>query len=140
VEAQRVATELSEDGTLLLTFWCSFCHSCRHIERELDDLAQDYRGKAAVIAIDASAGETSQAVAEFARQKNLALPIALDAHGVSPRIFGTRVTTTTVVIDKHGVLRYRGQFGNHDHAYGRDALRAVLADEQVPVPETKHLG
>ncbi len=46
------------------------------------------------MALDASAGETAEAVAEFAKQHKLTLPIALDARGATADIFGARVTTT----------------------------------------------
>ena len=136
----RKNTELTSDGTIVLTFWCSFCHSCRDIDQGLNQLAQHYKGKAAVIALDASDGETTEQVAEFAKEKGLTLPIALNASGSAADIFGTKVTTTTVVIDKEGVLRYRGQFGRANHPFTRDALEAVLQNQTVKVTETKHRG
>ena len=136
----RQSRELTADGTLVLTFWCSFCHSCRHVEHSLDALAKEYRGQVGVLAIDASAGETVEDVAEFAKQRELTLPIALDATGAVADIFGTRVTTTTVVIDKDGLLRYRGQFSDAQEAFAEDALRAVLAGDDVPVQETRQKG
>lgn len=138
-ELQKNAA-MTEDGILVLTFWCSFCHSCRHIEKHLDELARRYNGRVGVIAMDASAGETADGVAEFARERELTFPIALDASGKSADVLGTRVTTTTVVIDKSGVLRYRGQFGDGQHAFAEDALRAVLAGEDIPVKETRQKG
>lgn len=138
-ELQKDAA-MTANGTLVLTFWCSFCHSCRDVEHALDALAKQYHGTAGVIAVDASAGETTDGVAEFAKQRELTLPIALDRSGAAADIFGTRVTTTTVVIDKNCVLRYRGQFGDEQHAYAQDALRAVLAGDGVPVQETRQKG
>jgi thiol-disulfide isomerase/thioredoxin len=131
---------LTEDGTLVLTFWCSFCHSCRHVEDRLDTLAKQYKQKVGVIALDASAGETTEGVAEFAAKKGLTVPIALDASGTSADIFGTRVTTTTVIIDKNGVLQYRGQFADRQHPFAEDALRAVLAGKDVAQQETRQKG
>jgi len=136
----RKNTALTSDGTIVLTFWCSFCHSCRDIDQDLNQLAQHYKGKAAVIALDASDGETTEQVTEFAKEKGLTLPIALNASGSAADIFGAKVTTTTVVIDKEGVLRYRGQFGRTDHPFARDALEAVLQNQTVKVTETKHRG
>ena len=138
-ELQQKA-DMTKDGTLVLTFWCSFCHSCRHVEHQLDKLAKQYQGKAGVIALDASDGETTEGVAEFAEERGLTLPIALDSSGAAADIFGVRVTTTTVVIDGHGVLRYRGQFGDRKHAFAEDALKAVLAGEEVRVKKTPHKG
>ena len=136
----RKNTKLTNDGTIVLTFWCSFCHSCRDVDQSLNKLAQQYKGKAAVIALDASDGETTEQVAQFAKKKGLTLPIALNASGSAADIFGTKVTTTTVVIDKEGVLRYRGQFGNAGQPFTRDALEAVLHGQTVKVVETKHRG
>jgi len=131
---------LTENGTLVLTFWCSFCHSCRHVEKDLDKLAKQYHGQVGVIALDASAGETAEAVAEFAAKHGLTVPIALNASGTAADIFGTGRTTTTIVIDSEGVLRYCGQFGDNRHAYAADALEAVLAGEEVRVKKTRHKG
>lgn len=136
----RKNTALSENGTLVLTFWCSFCHSCRHVEHQLDKLAKQYQGRVGVIALDASAGETAEVVAEFARENDLSVPIALNAKGTAMDIFGVHATTTTIVIDGKGVLRYCGQFSDREHSYAADALKAVLAGEEVRVKKTRHKG
>jgi thiol-disulfide isomerase/thioredoxin len=138
-ELQKNA-KMTKDGTLVLTFWCSFCHSCRDVEHHLDELAKRYKGEAGVVALDSSVGETSEGVAEFAQEQGLTLPIALDSTGAAADVFGVRVTTTTVVIDGEGVLRYCGQFGDGDHTLAEDALIAVLAGEEVAVKKTLHKG
>ena len=103
-------------------------------------LAKQYQGRVGVIALDASAGETAEVVAEFAAKHGLTVPIALNASGTAADIFGTGRTTTTIVIDSQGVLRYCGQFGDKRHAYAADALEAVLAGEEVRVKKTRHKG
>jgi thiol-disulfide isomerase/thioredoxin len=122
-------------GVVVLSFWCSTCHSCRRVEPHLDRLARDYKGQAAVIALDANAGETAGRVAAFAKEKGLTLPILLDAAGRTADLFGTEVTTTTVVIDGNGVLRYCGRFWQ-----GEAGLKAVLAGKEVAVKTTPHDG
>jgi thiol-disulfide isomerase/thioredoxin len=123
----RKNNDITPDGTLVLTFWCSFCHSCRHVEGDLDKLAKQFQGQAGVIALDASFGETQQKVAEFATERGLTLPIALNASGSAADIFGVNSTTTTAVIDSSGTLRYLGQFRDRRHAFAHEALKAVLA-------------
>jgi thiol-disulfide isomerase/thioredoxin len=131
----------TKKGVVVLSFWCSTCGSCRRVEHHLDKLAKDYEGQAAVIALDANAGETAERVAAFAREKGLAMPIVLDPSGRTADLFGTEVTTTTVVIDGKGVLRYCGQFRQGDGAaYVEDALKAVLAGKEVAVKTTPHQG
>jgi thiol-disulfide isomerase/thioredoxin len=136
----RKNTKLTSDGTLVLTFWCSFCHSCRHVEHPLDKLAKQYRGQVGVIALDSSDGETAEVVAEFARENGLTVPIALNPKGTAVDIFGVHATTTTIVIDSKGVLRYCGRFSDREHSYAADALKAVLAGEEVRVKKTRHKG
>jgi hypothetical protein len=50
------------------------------------------------------------------------------------------VTTTTVVIDSDGKLRYCGRFSDQEHNFARDALEAVLAGEEVPLKKTRQKG
>ena len=100
----------NSSGVVVLTFWCSFCGSCRHVEHSLDKLYSTYKGQVAVVALDASDGESIEGIREFKREKKLKLPVVLDPTGHTADLLGTKVTTTTVVIDAKGVLRYRGQF------------------------------
>jgi thiol-disulfide isomerase/thioredoxin len=130
----------TKSGVVSLTFWCSFCHSCRPVETRLDRFAREHKDQAVVAAIDASAGETAAGVAAFARQRGISLPILMDAPGKAADLFGVQKTTTTVVIDGQGVLRYRGQFVEGDQMPAADALKAVLAGEPVTWKETPQRG
>ena len=130
----------TKSGVVVLSFWCSTCHSCRHVEKQLVKLHKDYEGKAAVMALDANLGETAQDVADFIKQQALDLPIVLDPGGHTADLFGTQRTTTTVVIDGAGVLRYCGQFSQKGGGSAEDALRAVLAGQEVAVKTTPHKG
>jgi thiol-disulfide isomerase/thioredoxin len=128
-------------GALVLTIWCSTCASCRRIEHALDKLARDYHDKALVVALDVNAGETPGHVKAFAKDMGLTLPILLNPDGRAADIFGTEVTTTTVVIDRDGVLRYCGRFSAGDQrVFAEDALKAVLAGKEVAIKETPHDG
>jgi peroxiredoxin len=131
----------TKQGVVVLSFWCSTCSSCRRVEHHLDKLAKDYKGQAAVIALDANAGESAERATAFAKENGLALPIVLDPAGRTADLFGTEVTTTTVVIDGDGVLRYCGRFGQGDEvASAEAAVKAVLAGKEVAVKTTPHDG
>lgn len=127
-------------GVVVLSFWCSTCHSCRDVEHQLDKLSKDYEGQAAVIALDANADETAQDVVAFAKKNRLSLPIVLDPIARTADLFGVQRTTTTVVIDGNGVLRYCGQFQQKSGASAEDALKSVLAGKEVVVKTTPHNG
>jgi thiol-disulfide isomerase/thioredoxin len=130
----------TKSGVVSLTFWCSFCHSCRHVEERLDQFARAYKGQAVVAAVDASAGEEAADVAAFAKQKGLSLPILMDALGKAADLFGVKVTTTTVLVDGQGILRYRGRLLDGDQMHAGDALKSLLAGEPVARKETPQRG
>jgi peroxiredoxin len=130
----------TKSGVVVLSFWCSTCHSCRDVEHLLAKLCKDYGDKAAVLALDANADETAENVAAFVKKNGLDLPIVLDPSGNTADLFGVRRTTTTVVIDGNGVLRYCGQFRQKDGGSAEEALRATLAGKEVAVKTTPHNG
>ena len=130
----------NKKGVVVLSFWCTTCHSCRHVENQLAKLSKDFEGQAAVMALDANADDTAQDVAAFLKKKGLALPIVLDPSGLTADLFGVQRTTTTVVIDGNGVLRYCGQFRQKGGGSAEDALKAVLAGKEVAIKTTPHYG
>ena len=125
---------------VVLTFWCSFCHSCRHMETNLDNLAAEYRGKANVYAVDASAGETTELIQEAAKKAGLSLPILVDADGRIADLFGATKTTTTVILDGDGRVVYLGRFAEKETAHARAALHDLLSGRAVKVPRTEFKG
>jgi peroxiredoxin len=130
----------TKSGVVSLTFWCSFCHSCRNVESRLDRFARENKDQAVIAAIDASAGETAAGVQAFAKKTKLSLPILLDAPGASADLFGVRATTTTVVIDGKGILRYRGQFQDGERMLAENAVQSVLAGKPLAQRETAQRG
>lgn len=132
--------QAGESGLLMLTFWCTSCHSCREMERKLDKLAADYQGKVAVFALDSNAGETAAKIEAFKKARGLTLPAVLDPGAKVANLFGAKVTTTTLIIDRKGVLRYRGQFGRGERAFAQEALEALMAGKEVVVPTTQEFG
>ena len=122
-------------GVVSLTFWCTFCHSCRMLDAKLQKRADDHKGRAAVAGVDASAVDDAKKIGEFAKAKGFTVPVFLDAAGKAADLFGVKVTTTTMIIDQAGVLRYRGTFDG-----AGDALAAVLEGKDVAVRETPPKG
>jgi peroxiredoxin len=131
----------TRNGVVVLSFWCTTCHSCRDVEELLAKLYKEYEGQAAVFALTANANETAQDVAAFLKKNRLDLPIVLDPKGDTADLFGVKRTTTTVLIDGDRVLRYCGQFRQKDGgSAAAAALQAVLAGKEVAVKTTPHQG
>ncbi len=130
----------TESGVVCLTFWCTFCHSCRQMDARFQTLAADFKDKVTVIGVDASAGDDAKKVDAFVQSKKFSVPVFIDKGGKVADQFGVKMTTTTLVIDKGGIVRYRGQFGGEGTPYARDALSAVLEGKEPTVKETAPAG
>lgn len=127
-------------GVVSLTFWCTFCHSCRMMDARFQKLAGELKDKAVVVAVDASATDNAQRVEDFTKAKKFSVPVYMDSEAKAADLFGVRLTTTTVLIDKSGVLRYWGQFGGEANPAAENALRAILDGKDVTVKETTASG
>lgn len=138
-ELQKDETR-TKKGVVVLSFWCTTCHSCRDVEELLAKLSKDHAGQAAVIALDANVGDTAERVSAFVKKNGLELPVVLDPNADTADLFGVRRTTTTVVIDGNGVLRYCGQFQQKGGGSAEAALTAVLAGREVAIKTTPHQG
>lgn len=103
-------------------------------------LAIEFNGKATVIGVDASAADDAKKTEGFVKAKKFSVPVFIDKGGKVADHFGVKMTTTTLVIDKAGVVRYSGQFGGEGTPYARDALSAVLQGKEPTVKETAPAG
>ena len=130
----------NSSGVTVLTFWCSFCGSCRMVDKPLSELAQKYEGKVAVLALDSSIGEDAKTISKVLTEKKLEMPVLLDAKGRLADLFGAKMTTTTVIIDANNVVRYWGQFQQGDYALAEEAIEAVLAGKKPPHDHTRERG
>ena len=130
----------NSSGITVLTFWCSFCGSCRRVEYPLNRLATKYRGKVAIMAVDSSVGESGSDVAAFLKEKKLTMPVMMDTTGRVADLFGAKMTTTTVIIDAQGKLRYFGQFKQGQTNLVEDAIQAVLAGNKPSHNKTTERG
>ena len=130
----------NSSGITVLTFWCSFCGSCRRVERPLSELAQKYRGKVAIMAIDSSVGENGKEVAAFLKEHRLTMPVMMDPRGHVADLFGAKMTTTTVVIDAQGTLQYFGQFKQGDMKLAEEAVQSVLTGQKPRHSKTTERG
>lgn len=124
----------------VLVVWCSTCPSCRMAEERIAAFAGKYKDRAAVCFLDANVGETAEKAKAALAKKNLAMTVLLDPDGKSVSAFGLSCTTTALVIDASGVLRYHGRFDQNDSHYAEDALKEVLAGKDVTMSTTAEAG
>lgn len=129
-------TDQNKGKVAVLTFWCTTCVSCRHIERDFDRKAREYSQKDVLFLMVASNHtETREQVNDFLRKNQLSFPVLMDPDSKIADYFGATVTTTTAVIDAEGKLRYYGGLGKAENA-----IRDLMAGREVSVSETRPNG
>jgi peroxiredoxin len=108
-------------------------------------LTRDFGNRGvAFLAVHSHFEETSAALRDKHRAHRWTLPVLDDKDRQEvANYFGVVTTPTFVVLDRDGVLRYRGAYekqGDPNTAYLRPALDALLAGKPVPVKRSSAYG
>ncbi|MFY7952198.1 MAG: redoxin domain-containing protein [Armatimonadaceae bacterium] len=115
-------------------------------EKKIGDLIRDYKAKGVeVVAIHSSFTETDTEIRGQMDSRNLPIPILDDKKTQALRAYMGAVSTPTFfIIDKEGVLRYRGSFDSRPSGdstpYVRQALDAIIDKRQIAVTQTRAFG
>jgi hypothetical protein len=85
-------------------------------------------------------------VQAYTKQTGFDLPVYRDPEGNVATLLAIRATTDTLVVDREGTARYRGNIENAPNPeratqHGlRTALEAVMTGKPVSDPETRAIG
>jgi peroxiredoxin len=134
-------------GKILVgVFMAGFCANTWKHDRRIEKTAAEYKAKGVeFIVIHAPLHEVDQDLIDKAKERSLDLPLLDDkpGHELVQKIDAT-CTPTFFVLDKSGVLRYRGGFDNNRDPqpvpYLRPVLDAMLAGKSLPFKQTNSYG
>ena len=129
---------------------------CPYVKMYLDRLKQiqiEFEGQSfTTIAINANNIETTseeilKQMKDFAREHNLNFPYIRDSNQDVARSFKVTLTPEALVLDKKGIICYRGAVDDSPeapesvkNAYLRDSIAAVLAGKEVEIDRTEAIG
>ena len=132
---------------VVLFFMSERCGTTWKYEKRVGDMLKKYAKKdVEIMGVRCSANDTSESIRKFAESKNFIMPVLNDEKGKLSSFFKITNTPTFAVIDKKGVLRYRGSFDDAPEEsdvkkhYLSDAVVAVLDSKSVPVANTRPFG
>jgi peroxiredoxin len=145
--------EYQDKPVVVVTFWCNHCPYVQAWEPRVLEAQRDYATKG-VQFVAINANETVNYptddfphMVERAKAKAYNFPYLRDESQEIARAYGATRTPELFVFDKDRRLRYHGATDdNHESAarvtkrYLRDALDAVLAGRDPPLPETPPRG
>ena len=91
---------------VLVNFWGVWCASCRQEIPELAALDQELRRRGLVV-LGADYGDQPETIPAFVKEFGMTYPVLLDDE--LAETYGVVLFPTTVIIDRAGRIRYRGE-------------------------------
>jgi peroxiredoxin len=135
-------------SVVVLEFWSFKCPVSLAYRDRMEDLEKKYRPRGVVLlAVASNRNETPAEIARNAENLKMTYPVLLDTDGIVAERLGATHAPSVFIVDRSGVLRYRGAIDNNRTpgqggrvAYAEDALDALLAGRPVQTPATREFG
>lgn len=136
-------------SALLVMFLCNHCPFVIHVREQLGRLTRDYRGRIAIVAINANDVRTHpqdgpEHMRELAQAEGWEFPFLFDSTQQVARAYQAACTPDFFLFDADRRLTYRGRLddsrpGSRNPVTGKDLRAAIDAtlDGRGPLPEQR---
>lgn len=139
--------QLTRRGPVVLVFMGAKCPVAQRYAVRLNKFYATYAPKGVqLFAIYPNYDDDLETVRKSVQEYGYKFPIIHDPEGILARQVGATMTPQAVLIDKKGVLRYRGAIDDNRyetrvrHHYLRDAVEAVLKNKPLKVTTSETFG
>lgn len=155
LEGKDISLADFKGKTVILEWFCSGCpwsgkssprsvHSTGQVKNLIAEIKK-IDPNAVYILVDSTANMPMDKVIstdkQLKAQYGMSTPILIDYDGKVGKAYGAKTTPHMYVIDKKGVLRYQGAFGDREKEnYVLDAVKALKAGEDPKPATTKPWG
>lgn len=126
----------SRGRILIINFWSAECPHSERTDRSLMAGLARWDGAAILLSIACNRNEPAGMLAQAARARGLPA-VLLDPHHAVADLYGVQVTPHAFVLDRSGILRYRGAVD--DVNFRRKTPTRFLAQEAVDALLEGHL-
>ena len=106
--------ELIAGRPALIEFWASWCDQCEALQPQLDELSERHGEGFAIVAIAVGVNQTPRRVIRHLSRHEAAYPYLWDGKGDAVRAYDAFVTSTVVMLDAEGRVRYTGTGADQD--------------------------
>ena len=131
---------------VIVDFWSSECPHSERTDHYLLELLERWSGEVVLLSVAANRSESRQMVEEAAARRSLPT-VLIDAQQVVSDLYQAVTTPHVFVVDRDGLLRYRGAVDNitfrqrtATRFFLQDAVEALLRGELPDPPETPAYG
>jgi peroxiredoxin len=147
-DLQNVTHRLSDyrGKIVIIDFWSAECPHSERTDRYILSLLEQWKGEVVMLPIASNQNESAQRVDEAAEARHIS-QVLLDAGHEVADLYEAQTTPHVFVIDREGILRYRGAADNitfrqreATHFFLQEAVEALLQGCPPDVPETAAYG
>ena len=131
---------------VVLNFWSAECPHSERADRELLALLEKWQGDVILLSIAANRNESVQMLAQAAKRRQVPILLLDWEHRVADA-YGAITTPHVFLIDRQGLLRYRGAVDNvtfrrrtATRFFVREAVEALLDGRSPTSAETPAYG
>ena len=131
---------------VVVNFWSCECPHSERTDRTLMATSIQWGEEVMMLTIAANRSESAEAVAEAAKTRRLP-GVLMDADGLVADLYEAQTTPHAFVIDREGILRYRGAVDDvafrqrvASRFYVEEAVEALLENHPPAVQETPAFG
>lgn len=112
-DLQGVLHRLSDERgkIVIVNFWSAECPHSERTDRYILSLLEQWNGEVVMLSIAANRNESAQMVAEAAKTRRIPR-VLLDAGHVVADLYEALTTPHIFLVDREGILRYRGAADN----------------------------
>ncbi|RPJ24671.1 MAG: hypothetical protein EHM33_17070 [Chloroflexi bacterium] len=147
-DLQGIPHSLSEyrGRIVLVNFWSAECPHSERTDRYLVSLLEQWNGEVVMLSIAANRNESAQMVGEAAKTRHIPT-VLIDAEHVVADLYAAVTTPHVFLVDREGILRYRGSMDNitfrqreATRFFVPEAVEAVLHGHLPELAETPAYG
>jgi thiol-disulfide isomerase/thioredoxin len=131
---------------VIINFWSSECPHSERTDRHLQTLLENWDGEVIALPVASNRNESAQLVAEAAESRGVR-QVLIDSEHVVADLYGAITTPHVFVLDREGILRYRGAVDDvtfrrreSTQSFLQEAVEALLDRQLPPLNETPAYG
>ena len=127
--AAPISLDKLRGQVVMINFWASWCGPCREEFPLLDQMYRRYKAVGFTM-LGVNVEPESSDAESFLTKTPVTFPIAFDRDSTASRLFQVEGMPSTVLIDRHGVIRWshRGYKPGDENEY-LDQVRALLREK-----------
>jgi peroxiredoxin len=131
---------------VIINFWSCECPHSERTDKAIMAMFVQWQAEVAMLSIASNRNENIEAVTKSARERKLPV-VLMDADCALADLFEAQTTPHVFVIDREGILRYRGAIDNvtfrqpnPTRFFLDEAVESLLAGHLPPNPESPAYG